>query len=171
MTLGVWILGDQLWQNQSALHRTDDKSSLPVILIESWQHVQQRGYQRQKLVLIWSAVHFAQQLRGGCQVTYTTSGDFEVPLKVWIQAHNITEVRVMAPNDRPFLQLVQNLQLRCKTPLIPNNQFLWTETEFKDGASIRKRLLMEDFYRGSRSPFQVLMNGNKPVRGEWNFDK
>ena len=113
MTIGVWILGDQLWQNQARLNRTDDKSSLPVILIESWQQVQQRPYHRQKLVLIWSAMrHFAEELRaGGCQVTYTTSGDFEAPLKAWIQAHNITEVRVMATNDRPFLQIVQNLQL------------------------------------------------------------
>ena len=116
--------------------------------------------------------HFAEELRGGgCQVTYTTSEDFEAPLKAWIQAHNITEVRVMAPNDRPFLQIVQNLRLPCKTTLIPNNQFLWTETEFKDWASSRKRLLMEDFYRASRQGFQILMDGNKPVGGQWNFDK
>ncbi|WP_445175494.1 cryptochrome/photolyase family protein [Microcoleus sp.] len=62
MTVGVWILGAQLWQHQAALNRIDDKSSLPVILIESWQHVQQRRYHRQKLVLIWSAVHFAEEL-------------------------------------------------------------------------------------------------------------
>ena len=72
MTVGVWILGDQLWQNQARLNRTDDKSSLPVILIESWQHVQQRRYHRQKLVLIWSAMrHFAEELRGGgCQPSH-----------------------------------------------------------------------------------------------------
>ncbi len=28
MTVGVWILGDRLWQNQAAFNRTDDKSSL-----------------------------------------------------------------------------------------------------------------------------------------------
>jgi deoxyribodipyrimidine photolyase-like uncharacterized protein len=96
MTVGVRILGDRLWQNQAAVNRTDDKSSLPLILIESWQHVPQHRYHRQKLVLIWWAMpHFAEELRGGgCQVTYTTSGDFEAPLKAWIQAHNITEVRV-----------------------------------------------------------------------------
>jgi deoxyribodipyrimidine photolyase-like uncharacterized protein len=70
-TVGVWILGAQLWQNQAALNRTDDKSSLPVILIESWQHVQQRRYHRQKLVLIWSAVHFAEELRGGAAKSLT----------------------------------------------------------------------------------------------------
>jgi deoxyribodipyrimidine photolyase-related protein len=116
--------------------------------------------------------HFAEELRGGgWQVTYTTSGDFEASLKAWIQAHNITEVRVMAPNDRPFLHIVQNLQLPCKTTLIPNNQFLWTETEFKDWASSRKPLLIEDFYRASRQRFQILMDGNKPVGCQWNFDK
>jgi deoxyribodipyrimidine photolyase-related protein len=82
MTVGVWILGDQIWQNQAALNHTDDKTSLPVILIESWQHVQQRRYHRQKLVLILPTEHFAEELRGGgCQVTYTKSGDFEAPLK------------------------------------------------------------------------------------------
>ena len=117
MTVGAWILGDRVWENQAAFNRTDDKSSLPVILIESWQHVQQRRYHRQKLVLIWSAMrHFAEELRGGgWQVTYTTSGDFEAPLKAWIQAHNITEVRVMAPNDRPFLH-----RSKLATPLQNN---------------------------------------------------
>jgi len=77
----------------------------------------------------------------------------------------------MAPNDRPFLQLVQNLQLPCQTTLIPNNQFFWTETEFKDWPSSRKRLLIDDFYQASRQRFQVLMDGNKLVGGQWNFDK
>ncbi|MEG4634155.1 cryptochrome/photolyase family protein [Microcoleus sp. AR_TQ3_B6] len=117
MTVGVWILGDRVWQNQAAVNRTDDKSSLPLILIESCQHVQQPRYHRQKLVLIWSAVHFAEELRGGgCQVTYTTSGDFEAPLKAWIQAYNITEVRVMAPNHRPFYTSFKTCNAPAKQP-------------------------------------------------------
>ena len=30
---------------------------------------------------------------------------------------------------------------------------------------------MDDFYRASRQRFQVLMDGNKPVGCQWNFDK
>ena len=30
---------------------------------------------------------------------------------------------------------------------------------------------MDDFYRASRQRFQILMDGNKPVGGQWNFDK
>jgi Uncharacterized protein related to deoxyribodipyrimidine photolyase len=173
MSVGVWILGDQLGLNQAALGTLDDRVSQPVILIESLQQVRERPYHQQKLVLIWSAMrHFAAELRdSGYQVTYAKSEDFETPLKVWIQAHNITELRVMNPNNRPFLQLIQNLQLPCKLTLIANNQFLCRETEFKEWASSRKRLLMEDFYRVSRQRFQVLMKGNKPVGGKWNFDK
>ncbi len=29
---------------------------------------------------------------------------------------------------------------------------------------------MEDFYRASRQRFQILIDGNKPVGGQWNFD-
>ena len=30
---------------------------------------------------------------------------------------------------------------------------------------------MDDFYRASCQRFQVLMDGNKPVGNQWNFDK
>ncbi|MEZ2227766.1 MAG: cryptochrome/photolyase family protein [Microcoleus sp.] len=174
MTVGIWILGDQLWHNQAALASTLNLKEFPkIILIESWQQVLERSYHRQKLVLIWSAMrHFAAELRNsGYQVAYAKAADFETPLKVWIETDNITELRVMTPSDRPFLQKIQNLQLPCQITLIANNQFLWSEAEFKDWASSRKRLLMEDFYRVSRQRFQVLMDGNKPVGGKWNFDK
>ncbi|MEO1590200.1 MAG: cryptochrome/photolyase family protein, partial [Cyanobacteria bacterium J06632_22] len=62
MTVGIWVLGDQLWQGQSALASCQD-TPVPVIVIESLQHVQQRPYHQQKLVLVWSAMrHFAQEL-------------------------------------------------------------------------------------------------------------
>ena len=30
---------------------------------------------------------------------------------------------------------------------------------------------MGDFYRASRQRFQILMDGNKPVGDQWDFDK
>jgi deoxyribodipyrimidine photolyase-related protein len=30
---------------------------------------------------------------------------------------------------------------------------------------------MEDFYRQGRQRFNILMSGNQPVGGRWNFDK
>lgn len=174
MTIGIWVLGDQLWAEQAALQSCAQKQQhTPVILIESLHHVQERPYHRQKLVLVWSAMrHFAQELQfSGWQVTYEIADDFATPLKAWIEVNQITELRVMVPNDRPFAHLIQSLALGCKITLVPNNHFLWSQEDFQHWASHRKRLLMEDFYREGRRRFGILMQQDQPVGGNWNFDK
>ena len=30
---------------------------------------------------------------------------------------------------------------------------------------------MEDFYREGRKRFKILMDGNKPIGGKWNYDR
>ncbi|PAX52725.1 cryptochrome/photolyase family protein [Brunnivagina elsteri] len=178
MTIGVWILGNQLSTTQAALVSCGT-DKIPVILIESLNHVQVRPYHKQKLVLIWSAMrHFAEELREkGYKVTYEITDDFAVPLEAWIKANKITEMRVMIPADRPFMQLIKDMErqyfpsLECKINLVPNNHFLWTTEAFKSWAQGRKSLLMEYFYREGRRKFQILMAGDKPVGGEWNYDK
>ncbi|TAE57321.1 MAG: cryptochrome/photolyase family protein [Nostocales cyanobacterium] len=173
MSIGVWILGDQLSENQSALQSCGDTKNLPIILIESLNHIKIRKYHKQKLVLVWSAMrHFAAELQDkGYAVTYQESEDFITALKTWVTENKITELRVMTPNDKPFLQTIQNLNLSCKIILIPNNQFLWSREEFSEWAKTRKSLLMEDFYRQGRRKFSILMDNNKPVGDKWNFDQ
>jgi deoxyribodipyrimidine photolyase-related protein len=171
MTIGVWVLGDQLWSGQSALESCDRPEK--VIFIESLNHGQELPYHLQKLVLVWSAMrHFAQELREtGWDVTYKTSVDFKTPLLDWIEQHQITELRVMAPTDRPFADLIQQLNLPCNVTLTPSNRFIWQDQDFLDWAKSRKRLIMEDFYREGRRRFNVLMVGDQPISGRWNFDK
>ncbi|MBW4614616.1 MAG: cryptochrome/photolyase family protein [Desmonostoc vinosum HA7617-LM4] len=173
MKIAVWILGDQLDQKQAALQSCSHLDNVPVIFIESLHHVQARPYHRQKLVLVWSAMrHFAEELRRlKYAVTYKIAEDFTAPLQEWIKINQITELRVMTPNDRPFTHMIQNLELPCKITLIPNNHFLWSQAEFTDWAKARKRLLMEDFYREGRRRFQILMEQDKPLGGQWNLDK
>lgn len=174
MTIGVWVLGDQLWDGQSALQScTPDREQTPVIFIESLRHAQQLPYHLQKLVLVWSAMrHFATELRSlGWLVTYTQAEDFKTPLVEWIEQYQITQLRVMAPTDRPFAQLIQKLDLPCQVTFTPNNRFIWSDEDFKQWASSRKRLLMEDFYREGRQRFDILMVGDKPSGGRWNFDR
>lgn len=174
MTIGIWVLGDQLWQNQSALASCEEnKADTPVILIESLSHVKERRYHKQKLVLIWSAMrHFAEELRAdGWQVSYKSAEDFESPLKQWVRKNKITELRVMEPADRPFSEFLAGLSLPCDLIQTPNNHFLWSTKEFEDWAATRKSLLMESFYREGRKRFNILMNGKKPVGEKWNYDK
>ena len=173
MTVGIWVLGDQLWTGQAALQsQSEARSQTPIILIEALQWVQMRPYHCQKLVLVWSAMrHFAQDLQQqGWPVTYERAHDFQTPLLQWIQTQGIEELWMMTPSDRPFLALIQRLDLPCRLKLIPNNQFLWTDTDFAAWAKGRKRLLMEPFYREGRKRFNSLMEGKEPVGGQWNFD-
>jgi deoxyribodipyrimidine photolyase-related protein len=175
MTIGIWILGDQLWQGQAALSSVaDQKDNAAVILIESYDHVRSRPYHRQKLVLVWSAMrHFAAELRqAGWQVDYHTAETFEEPLQHWIGQRGITELRVMMPSDRPFRTFINQLDLPCPIEQCPNNHFLWSTDAFNNWASGRKQLLMESFYREGRKRFEVLMtDDSKPVGDQWNFDK
>ncbi|MGF1537683.1 MAG: cryptochrome/photolyase family protein [Elainellaceae cyanobacterium] len=174
MTIGIWVLGDQLHPEQTALQqRYAERQKTPVILIESAQYAQQRPYHRQKLVLVWSAMrHFAAELRqSGWPVTYAVEPDFLAPLTAWIQAHHVQELRIMQPSDRPFQKLIEGLDLPCAVSLQPNNHFLWSSEDFAQWASRRKSLLMESFYREGRRRFQVMMVGKEPEGGQWNYDK
>lgn len=173
MTIGIWILGDQLWEQQAALQSCSHLKNVPVIFIESLQHIQARPYHGQKLILVWSAMrHFAQELQQlKYIVTYKIAEDFETPLQAWIQENGITQLRVMMPNDRPFSQMLQSLELPCQISLIPNNHFLWSRAEFNNWASPRKRIVMEDFYREGRRRFQILLEKDQPIGGKWNLDQ
>ena len=172
MTVGVWVLGDQLWRDQAALASAPHA---PVIFIESHRHSIKRRYHRQKLVLVWSAMrHFAAELEAtGCAVTYKISEDFETPLRQWIKANAITELRIMEPADRPFARFLDSLDLPLT--ILPNNHFLWSVDEFTQWAQGRKSLLMESFYREGRKRYDILMEGTaqkpQPVGGQWNYDK
>ena len=172
--IGIWILGTQLSLEQAALKSCEtEKEKTPVIMIESQEYAAQRPYHQQKLVLVWSAMrHFAATLQAaGWTVTYEVASDFITPLKVWVEAQGITELRIMMPNDRAFSDFIQQLDLDCTISFVPDNHFLWSKEDFQDWISNRKRILMEDFYREGRKRFDVLMEGKKPIGGNWNFDQ
>lgn len=174
MTIGIWVLGDQLWLGQAALKsHQDNRSQIPVLLIESAEFARQRPYHRQKLVLVWSAMrHFAEDLRAeGWSVTYEIAEDFLIPLHHWLKVHGISRLQVMTPGDRPFEAWLQSLTLPCELTLLPNNHFLWSREDFSAWAGDRKRLLLEDFYRAGRKRWQILMADDQPVGGRWNFDQ
>ncbi|WP_107666967.1 cryptochrome/photolyase family protein [Cyanothece sp. BG0011] len=174
MTIGIWILGNQLHSEQAALLSCkNNKQETPVIFIESHNYIQEKPYHQQKLVLVFSAMrHFAEELSSqGWQVSYKIAQDFEPSLNAWINQHKITELRLVTPCDRPFSRLIESFKLDCQIKFIPNNHFLWSQAEFKQWNDSRKRLLLEDFYREGRKKFNILMEGDQPVGEKWNFDK
>ena len=53
---------------------------------------------------------------------------------------------------------------------LPDDRFLSSQTEFRTWAAGRKQLRMEYFYRDMRRKTGLLMEGDKPLGGQWNFD-
>jgi deoxyribodipyrimidine photolyase-related protein len=174
MTIGLWILGDRLDESQTLLelHR-DHRQDVAIVLIESLNHIKARPYHRQKLVLVWSAMrHFAAELQAkNWDVSYLIADDFATPLVDWICDQGITKLQVMEPHDRPFRKLLNTLNLPCPIEVIPDNHFLWSQTEFKTWTRGKKKLLLEYFYRAGRQKYKILMDGKEPIGGVWNFDK
>jgi deoxyribodipyrimidine photolyase-related protein len=55
--------------------------------------------------------------------------------------------------------------------MVEDDRFLCSEGRFRDWAEGRKELRMEWFYREMRRETGVLMDGDEPAGGKWNFDK
>ncbi len=53
----------------------------------------------------------------------------------------------------------------------PNAQFLCSSEDFADFAGGRSSLRMETFYRWQRKRLGILMDGDEPEGGRWNFDE
>ena len=57
-------------------------------------------------------------------------------------------------------------------PVLPSRGFVTSEEDFRSWADTRgtSRLLLEDFYRGVRERTGILMRGDQPEGGKFNYD-
>jgi deoxyribodipyrimidine photolyase-related protein len=176
--ISVWILGDQLLD----LHPTIEAAvtevgpnDVAVILIESMQRVQQRPYQRKKLVLLLSAMrHYAQTLRDrGFEVDYIQAHSFLDGLQKHTDEHQPEKWMTMAAASYHGRRAQQTLQdrLGIEVDILPNTQFLLGSYNPYPEPDPDKRYVMENFYRAMRRHFDILMADEEPLGGQWNFDK
>ena len=61
-------------------------------------------------------------------------------------------------------------QFSFPVDILPDDRFLCSQAAFKTWAASRKQLRMEYFYRDMRRQTGLLMDGDQPVGGQWNFD-
>ena len=77
-----------------------------------------------------------------------------------------------APGDARVLRLLREVAAARGLPLAirPDRHFFCTVREFAAHARSRPHLLLEAFYRDMRVRHRVLMDGDGPAGGRWNFD-
>jgi deoxyribodipyrimidine photolyase-related protein len=170
----VWILGDQLNPKISSLAGID-KSAGVILMIESLARARQRPYHKQKLVLIWSAMrHFALELQAlGYVVDYYEAQPTVVTaLAAHFNKYHPAQVRLMETAEYQRSEQLARIVKAFDVPveITPNNMFLSDRDEFAGMARGKKSLLLENFYRRMRRQTGLLMDGDKPEGGRWNYD-
>ncbi len=161
--------------------RDADKVLDVVLLCEVWNEATYVPYHKKKLAFIFSAMrHFADELRAdGWTVDYRTleqtgaAGSFTSEIELAVTRHTAQRVVVTAPGKWRALDEMRGWSSRLGIPvdLLEDNRFICSTEDFAAWAKGRKQLRMEYFYRDMRRRTGLLMHGDDPVGGQWNFDQ
>ncbi|MEM6409555.1 MAG: cryptochrome/photolyase family protein, partial [Pseudomonadota bacterium] len=118
---------------------------------------------------------FAAKLENdGWQVAYTklddpnNTGSITGELIRRAEEHGAQEVLATEPGEWRLIEALNDCPL--KITQLQDIRFIASHKEFEDWAEGRKELRMEWFYRDMRRKTGLLMDGDKPVEGKWNFD-
>ena len=170
----ILVLGDQLTADVAALRAA--RPGDVVVMAEVMAEGTYVPHHPQKIALILSAMrHFAEELRAaGWQVAYSRLEDAEnsqsIVGELIRRAAELGARAVIAtaPGDWRLRQALAE----CPVPvtMLPDDRFLCSEAEFGAWAEGRKQLRMEFFYREMRRKTGLMMEGDRPAGGQWNFD-
>lgn len=163
----VWILGDQLGRHAASLEGARPGETR-VLLVESAALLGRRRWHRQRAWLVLTAMRrFARELEdAGFQVDYRRAASLRRGLDEHRRRFSPGVVRAMEPASWDGRALLTEHGVE----LVRSNQFLCHDEDFAAWAEDRPRLRMEDFYRWQRTRLGVLMDGDEPVGGRWNYD-
>lgn len=172
------ILGDQLNSQHSWLtHQHDD---VLYVMMEVRQETDYVLHHAQKIIAIFAGMReFARRLQlAGHRVHYLTIDDPDnlhaIPANIerLAQIVQAQEFQYQAPDeyrlDQQLQTFAQATALRCY--MFDSEHFLTQREEAGKIFEGRKKWLMEHFYRQMRVKYQVLMTGQDPSGGAWNFD-
>ena len=171
----ILVLGDQLTGNLSAL-AAGDKSCDVVVMAEVRDEATYVRHHPKKIALIFAAMRkFAAHLRSeGWHVCYTAYDDADNAGSICGELlRRASEggqgaVVVTQPGEWRLLTALEALPL--EVTMLNDDRFIATPGEFVHWAEGRKALRMEYFYRDMRRKTGLLMEGDKPAGGQWNFD-
>lgn len=175
----VIVLGDQLNHDASAFDGFDtacDRVWMAEVREES-THV---WSSRMRIAMFLAAMrHFAESLREhGHALSYHRLDDehasptLGAALSAAIREHSPERLVMTVPGDWRVLKALRAVAVEAGVPLEirPDRHFYASVKDFRTHTADRKTLRLEFFYREMRRRHRVLMNGDQPLGGQWNFD-
>lgn len=173
------ILGDQL-NGQHPWFETKD-NSVCYLMMEVRQETDYVNHHIQKVVgFFLSMRNFAEELRTkGHQVLYfklddpKNQQDFSNQINSLIMEEGFTRFEYLLPDEYRLDQQLKSLakSLDIKTEAVDTAHFLTSREFLKDFFKGKKTYLMETFYREMRNKYDILMEENQPITGQWNYDQ
>ncbi|MFD7920073.1 cryptochrome/photolyase family protein [Streptomyces sp. NPDC059740] len=177
MTRPHWLFGDQLGPHfaRPRGEGAPDRDA-PLVMIESRAVLRRRRFHRAKAHLLLSAMrHRAAEL--GDRVTYVRAETYREGLHKAVGGSATT---VHHPTSRAALALTESLDnvtvLPARGFLVPHEAFGRWVADHGGGKGRGKggrggeHLRQEDFYRWVRRDHDLLMDGDQPAGGQWNYD-
>ncbi len=174
----VLVLGDQLDSESAAFDGFDPKRD-GVVMIEALEESKHVWSHKTRTALFLSAMrHFAKEIEArGWPIEYRAldreaDASLASGVAATIKAQKPERVIVVEPGD---LRVRASLdascaKAKCEIEFRADRHFMCSIDEFKKWAGKNKSLRMEFFYREMRKKHRALMDGEKPVGGEWNYD-
>lgn len=173
------VLGDQLSPGLASLAGATPADL--ILLAEVREEATWVRHHKQKIALTFAAMRsFAAELEArGLRVRYVRIDD---PASTGSIAGELTRALAEAgPFGRVILTECGEWRLqsalaafaaRCAVPveIRDDGRFLCSHARFEAWARDRKELRMEWFYRDMRRRSGLLMDGDQPAEGRWNFD-
>lgn len=175
----ILVLGDQLTPTLSSLAAGDARQDM-VLMAELDDEAGYVRHHKKKLAFLFSAMrHFAVELRAaGWTVDYVAldapnnRGSFTAQLIDAVNVHRPQRLIVTAAGEWRVARMMDAwpAQLGVPVDVFADWRFLCSPQEFSHWACGRKQLRMEYFYRDMRRRTGLLMDGDQPAGGQWNFD-
>ena len=164
----IYVPFDHLNLKYGALKDSDPRTDV-IAMVESARMTSGRGWHPVRLhFLISSARHFAAELRAlGYTVHYEKAETTVAGLEQIRSAYRGVPIISAEPSSFRQYRTLKEYGI----DYLENNFFLTKRSNFAQWAEEQKSFLMENFYRAQRIRLDILVEGNKPVGGAWNFDK
>jgi deoxyribodipyrimidine photolyase-related protein len=172
------ILGDQL-HGEHSWYRMQDPSVL-YVLMEIRQETDYVRHHIRKIVAFFLAMRrFAESLRAqGHALHYVRLDDPEnrqnltENLRQLVARYGVTRIDYQLPDEYRLDGQLRGLSgaLGIEVQPFDTEHFLTQRDELARLSANRKPYLMERFYRAMRRRYGILMEGDAPAGGKWNYD-
>lgn len=175
----IVVLGDQLSPALSSLQQAS-KDDL-ILLAEVGSEASYVKHHKHKIILLFSAMrHFAKVLTeqgyGVCYVGYGTDSSITTMTDAvrfaLTQQPALDSIMITQCGEYRLQQEILSWQQQFQLPLtvLDDDRFICDLARFARWAKGKKQLRMEYFYRDMRRYTGLLMQGDSPEGGNWNYD-